>query len=229
MMRLLSALTLLVILLAGCDQRTDLATPILVGSQPSREQLEQQIAKMERKERLEDRAVRRNAAASAGRERALLEYMGWLASAYPVCRQIPWLCGAQLAAQSRAAAAQGWPVRPGISLLVTVAVGLLWGLLGLVLARLAIWFLGPARRDAEAAEQLLAQVDARQADAEADLKTLEQRMAMLREAAQATATEVLARRNERDSLRTEVVRLQKCLAQESDELERVRRRRDAML
>lgn len=120
-------------------------------------------------------------------------------------------------------------MRPGISLLVTVAVGLLWGLLGLVLAGLAIRFLGPARRNVEAAEQLLAHVDARQADAEADLKTLEQRMAMLREAAQATATEVLARRNERDSLRAEVVRLQQCFAQESDELERVRHQRDAML
>lgn len=228
-MRRLIVLVALASLLAGCNQGADLPGPILGVSQPSREQLEQQIAHLEQQRRMDEQTARREAAAAAGRERALLDYMGWLAAADPLCSRVPWLCGSRLAAQSRAAAAQGWPVRPGLSLLFTVGAALLWGLLGLALWWLGVRFVGPARREVAAAERILEQAAARQAAGEGELAALAQRVSALHEAAQATSNEVIAQRSARDELREEVARLQGRIVEEGAELERLRRQRDAML
>jgi peptidoglycan hydrolase CwlO-like protein len=146
-----------------------------------------------------------------------------------MCSRIVWLCGTQLTAQARAATAQGWPVRPGLSLLFAVAAALLWGLLGLVLWWLGVRFVGPARKEVAAAERILEDADARQATVEAELAALAQRLVALREAAQTTSKEMIAQRRKRDELLEEIARLQGRIAEEFAELERLRRQRDAML
>jgi cell division protein FtsB len=228
-MRWLVVLLVLASLLGGCNQGDEISGPILEASQPSREQLEQQIAKLEWQSRLEDESVRKAAAATGERQRALLDYMGWLASAAPMCDRVPWLCGSQLATQSRAAATQGWPVRPGLSLLLAVATALLWGLMGLVLWWLGIRFVGPARREVEAAEQVLEHASARQAAEQEELAALAQRVTALRQAAQTTSKEVIAQRKVRDDLIEEIARLHARIVDDRAELERVRRQRDALL
>lgn len=228
-MRRLVVLMVLTSLLVGCNHATDVPTPILGVSQPSREQLERQIAHLKQQRRLDGEAARKEVGVAAGRERALLDYMGWLSAADPVCRRVPWLCGSQLASQSQAAAAQGWPVRPGLSLLFTSCAVTLWGILGLALCWLGIRFLGPARREVAEAERILEEAAARRVAGEDELAALALRVAALRDVAQATSKEVIAQRRARDALREEVAHLQGRVAEEGAELERLHRERDAML
>lgn len=80
-----------------------------------------------------------------------------------------------------------------------------------------------------AAERVLEQASARLPAEEEELAALAQRVAALRQVAQATSKEAIAQRKVRDDLLEEIARLHARIADACVELNRVRRQRDAML
>ncbi|OZB59835.1 MAG: hypothetical protein B7X31_12305 [Thiomonas sp. 13-66-29] len=155
--------------------------------------------------------------------------MGNLVAAYPICSRAPFLCGEHLAAQARAAMHQGWPVRPWLAVLFSLATVFSCGLVLIALVTLAWRFVGYAARDVAAAERVIAEADVRESLADANVEAAQQ----LESEARAKHAEVAAQatrwRAKVDALRAEAEGLGQLIEHEKAELERLRKRREAML
>ncbi len=187
------------------------------------------VQELENEKRLQDEAASRVAEKAAGRERALLESMGNLVAAYPICSRAPFLCGKHLAAQARAAMHQGWPVRPWVAVLFSLATVFSCGLVLIALVALAWRFVGYAARDVAAGERVIAEAEVRESVADANVEAAQQ----LEREARAKHAEVAAQatrwRAKVDALRAEAEDLEQLIENEKAELERFRKRREAML
>ena len=124
---------------------------------------------------------------------------------------------------------QGWPVQPWLAVLFSLATIFSFGLMLIALLSLGWRFVGYAARDVAAAEHLIAESAVRESLADARVEAAQQQEREARAKSAELGAEARRWRATVDALRAEAESLGQLIEHEKAELERLRKRREAML